>query len=98
MANCGHCDNCTRLPESVTTKDVTLEAWTILKVAQEARRQNARVTLASLAGLVKGSGAIECGKGKHKEKVHLDLDDIVGGKVELTKEASPILEGIQSRC
>lgn len=92
LARCGHCDNCTRSPDSFVIKDVTLEAWTVLKVAEEARRQAARVTLAALATLVRGSGSIECGKGKHKEKVHLDLDAIAGGKADLTKDVRSTLE------
>lgn len=91
LDNCGHCDNCSRSTDTFVTKDMTLEAWRILKVAEEIHRNRARATLASLASLVKGSGSVDVGRGKNKEKMHLDLDEICGGKTELSKEVALIL-------
>lgn len=92
-ARCGHCDNCTRPPESIERRDVTLEAWQILQVAQAIERDGGRVTLSMLADLVRGAGGGvygvgggKRGKGKAKEKVGLDLAEIAGGKITLSKD------------
>jgi ATP-dependent DNA helicase Q1 len=98
LASCGHCDNCTRPPELVDHREVTLEAWQILKVASVAEKEGGRLTMSMLADLVRGNrgGSIEIdrgkGKGKRnaggsgKEKVDLDLDALVGGKIRLSKD------------
>ena len=80
------------------TRDVSLEAWKILRVLNEVQKASGRVTLATLADLVRGLGggnfAVASAKGKGKrqaasgEKGSLDVDDIVGGKVTLNKEVS----------
>ena len=92
-ARCGHCDNCSRPPENVERRDVTLEAWQILQVAQAIERDGGRVTLSMLADLVRGAGGGaygvaggKRGKGKAKEKVGLDLAEIAGGKIALGKD------------
>ncbi len=94
---CGICDNCTRDPASLITKDVTIEAWRILKVLTEVQREGGRVTLANLADLVRGLGgasfAVGAGgkKGKGRatgEKGSIDLDEVAGGKVAMNKEVS----------
>ena len=97
-ARCGHCDNCTRPPATVEKKDVTLAAWTVLKVSESIESDGGRVTLGMLADLVRGAGGGSFqpsgggkrgkGKAKQKEKVSLDLDDIAGGKIELGKDVS----------
>lgn len=93
LSKCAHCDNCTRSPGSVENKDVTLDAWKILKVALVIGEEGGRTTLGMLADLVRGAGggAFEGGsggkrKGKAKEKKPLDLDAICGGKVDMSKE------------
>jgi ATP-dependent DNA helicase Q1 len=97
LSKCAHCDNCTRSPESVEDKDVTLDAWKILKVAHVIGEEGGRTTLGMLADLVRGAGggAFEGGsggrgkgKGKAKEKKPLDLGVICGGKVDMSKEVS----------
>jgi hypothetical protein len=97
LSKCAHCDNCTRSPESVDNKDVTLDAWKILKVAHVIGEEGGRTTLGMLADLVRGagggtfeggSGGRGKGKGKAKEKKPLDLDLICGGKVDMSKEVS----------
>lgn len=93
---CGHCDNCTRPPETIERQDVTLAAWRILKVSDWIEHEGGRVTLGMLADLVRGAGggsfgiASGGGKGKSraKEKIGLDLEDISGGKVTLGKDVS----------
>ncbi|CEL62698.1 hypothetical protein RSOLAG1IB_05054 [Rhizoctonia solani AG-1 IB] len=102
LTPCGHCDNCTRPPESVVNKDVTLDAWIILRVAQTIDNEGGRVTIGMLADLVRGVGgkafqvpAGGSGKGRRRksqgEKVGLDLDDITGGKISLSKDDAEAL-------
>lgn len=96
-SRCGHCDNCVRAPESIETRNVTLESWKILKIAESIERDGGRVTVGMLADLVRGAGGRAYGvterggkqsKGKAKEKVALDVEQIVGGKLTLSKDVS----------
>lgn len=95
-ARCGHCDNCTRPPETLDQRDVTLAAWQIVKVVASMEREGGRVTVGMLTDLVRGvgggaygvRGGGKRGKGKAKEKVDLDLEDIAGGKVTLGKDVT----------
>ncbi|KIJ27343.1 hypothetical protein M422DRAFT_37824 [Sphaerobolus stellatus SS14] len=99
LTRCGHCDNCTRDPETLDKRDVTLESWQILKIMHEIESQGGRVTLGMLADLIRGagggsfavSGGGRKGKGKSKEKADLDLDAIAGGKVALSKDDAETL-------
>ena len=75
--NCGHCDNCTRPPETVSERDVTVETWQILRVAEHLEKP---VTLAQLAKLVRGVRA--------GITHNLDLDVLIGGKVSLSGHVS----------
>ncbi|KAJ7786162.1 P-loop containing nucleoside triphosphate hydrolase protein [Mycena metata] len=95
LAPCGHCDNCTRTAESFTRKDVTLEAWQVLKVADAVQQTGGQLTLTMLADLARGNGGGTYGvsggrkgkgKAREKEKVDLDLERICGGKVDLKKD------------
>ena len=94
LDRCGHCDNCTREPGSVATRDVTLEAWSLCKVAEHVSREGGRLTIAMLSDLARGNagGSFDVNakkkgrKGKQAEKVGLDLDEICGGKIGLTKD------------
>ncbi|WVF69876.1 hypothetical protein IAT40_004658 [Kwoniella sp. CBS 6097] len=101
VTTCGICDNCLRSAESIITKDVTLETWKILKVAQMVQREGGRVTLANLADLVRGLGGGMFGvvgggegkRGKRKmngEKAQVDLHE-VGGKISLGKDDTEAL-------
>ncbi|EJD05581.1 ATP-dependent DNA helicase [Fomitiporia mediterranea MF3/22] len=101
-ARCGHCDNCTRPPESVERRDVTFLAWQILRVVQAVEQGTGRVTLGMLADLVRGAGggafgvaSGKRGRGKAKdglkEKVELDLEELSGGKVSLGKDDTEFL-------
>lgn len=92
LSRCEHCDNCTRDPNSVERKDVTLEAWKVLKVAQAISAEGGRTTLGMLADLVRGAGggAFEVsgprGKSKGQGKHKLDLDAVCHGKVDLRRD------------
>src|ERR1700733_12701044 len=76
LARCGHCDNCTRAQETMDHRDVTVEAWQILKIPDAVQRHCGRLTLNGLGDLVRGSGggAFDVAgegrgsKGKAKEK------------------------------
>ncbi|EJU00640.1 ATP-dependent DNA helicase [Dacryopinax primogenitus] len=92
LAPCGHCDNCLRPPSTVSRKDVTFQAWQILRVVEEVCREGGRVTVGMLADLARGLGggafAVSGGgKGKRRksEKSELDLEPL-GGKVDLSKD------------
>ncbi|CAE7231975.1 unnamed protein product [Rhizoctonia solani] len=101
LTPCGHCDNCTRPPESITNKDVTLDAWIILRTAQTIDNEGGRVTIGMLADLVRGVGGksfqvpLGGGKGKRRksqgEKVALDLEGVAGGKASLSKDDAETL-------
>ncbi|KAH0834694.1 P-loop containing nucleoside triphosphate hydrolase protein [Lanmaoa asiatica] len=95
MDKCGHCDNCTHPEGTVFYKDVTLEAWQILKIIQAIDTEGGRQTIAGLSDLVRGAagGSFETGgkRKKSKEKVHLDYNAIAGGKVELPKDDTETL-------
>ncbi|CAE6507720.1 unnamed protein product [Rhizoctonia solani] len=100
LTPCGHCDNCTRPPETVANKDVTLDAWIILRVAQTIDGEGGRVTIGMLADLVRGVGGkafqVPAGGGGRRrksqgEKVGLDLEGIAGGKVSLSKDDAETL-------
>ncbi|KAF9447006.1 ATP-dependent DNA helicase [Macrolepiota fuliginosa MF-IS2] len=95
LERCGHCDNCSRAPDSVEHKDVTIHSWQLLKIAQYVQSTGGNATVNMLAGLARSAsgGAFEVpaggggrGKKKEKEKVSLDLDDIAGGVVDLPKD------------
>ena len=88
---CGHCDNCTRSPDSVERKDVTLATWQILKIVDAVRTSGGKLTLGMLASLAKGlkGGSYEVsqgGRNELKQKVNLDLDTVAGGPVDMNKE------------
>jgi ATP-dependent DNA helicase Q1 len=73
---------------------VTLATWQILKVLQAVRQAGGRLTLGGLAALVRGGrkGSFDVavkrrGKaaGDAAGKGSVDLDDLVGGPVEMKK-------------
>ncbi|KAF5380149.1 hypothetical protein D9615_006207 [Tricholomella constricta] len=96
LSPCGHCDNCKRDPEEVDLKDVTHQAWQLIKITEALNQDGANVTLNSLVALARGNagGAYEVkrggkgnrGKGKTKETQKLDLEAVAGGEVDLTKD------------
>ncbi|KAJ7071166.1 ATP-dependent DNA helicase [Mycena amicta] len=91
LATCNHCDNCTRTPDTYTQRDVTLEAWQVLRVADAVKATGGQLTLAMLADLARGlgGGSYEVGGGGRrggKQKMDLDLELVCGGKVGLKKD------------
>jgi hypothetical protein len=100
LTRCGHCDNCTRPPETLDKRDVTLDAWKILQVLENIKGEGGQVTVGMLSDLVRGAGGAsfsvaQQGGGRKrksggKEKVGLDLDAIAGGKLSLSKDVSTI--------
>ncbi|CDO71133.1 hypothetical protein BN946_scf184845.g3 [Trametes cinnabarina] len=96
LTRCGHCDNCTRPPESIECRYVRLPAWQILRIAG-----SQQATMAQLSDLARGLGGASAGaagggvkgrgKVRGKEKVAVDLEEVAGGKVELSKEQTEVL-------
>ncbi|KDR76542.1 hypothetical protein GALMADRAFT_120706 [Galerina marginata CBS 339.88] len=85
---CGHCDNCTRPPDAVERRDVTLATWQVLKIVGEVQQAGGRLTMNMLAGLARGGqkGAYDVVVGrKATVKKTLDLVAVAGGAVELNK-------------
>ncbi|EIW51605.1 ATP-dependent DNA helicase [Trametes versicolor FP-101664 SS1] len=107
LARCGHCDNCTRPPETVDRQDARLPAWQLLRIAAAAERAHQRVTMAQLCKLarglrVSGLGEVDGAKGKGrgrgrgrggapKERENVDVQEAAGGKVELSEEHTEAL-------
>ena len=90
-APCRHCDNCTRPPETVDERDVTVDAWRVLRVAEYVRRQKGRVTLNQLAELARGTGKGEFtthGSKSGSSKAMVDLTQVCDGSVGLSREVS----------
>ncbi|CAL1708476.1 unnamed protein product [Somion occarium] len=95
LTPCGHCDNCTRDPDSVEKRNVTLESWQILKVAQAIQNAGGRVTLAQLAdvarGTRKGEFGIAGGGRRTASTGTLDVEHVAGGPVNLSKDDTEVL-------
>lgn len=101
LTRCGHCDNCKRPPEEIDRRNVALEALQLLQIVSAVERDGGSLTLNNLATLARGNkgGSYEAtqggrgrkGKGKTKEKVNLDLEEVAGGKVNISKDVSHIL-------
>jgi ATP-dependent DNA helicase Q1 len=98
LARCGHCDNCTRAPEILDHRDMTTEAWQILKIVEAVKRSGGCLTLTQLAELARGAGggAYEVTsrrggrRGNERSKEKLDLDAVAGGNVDLSKEVGTL--------
>lgn len=73
-------------------KDVTLEAWQILKIVESVQAQGGRITQNALGDLARGlgGGGFEAtagqGKRKAKEKHTLDINQVAGGKITLSRD------------
>ena len=94
LTRCSHCDNCIRPPEVIERRDVTVQAWQLVRIVEAIAAEGGRVTLGMLADLARGAGGgafgvgSRNGKGKSKEKVGLDLEAICGGKVDMSRDVS----------
>lgn len=94
---CGACDNCL-LP--VPLRDVTMEAWKIARILEEVYEESGRVTLANLGDLCRGLGGgqytvVETQQRrrkkqrvKGKQSGFIDIKNVVGEKIKLSKEVS----------
>jgi ATP-dependent DNA helicase Q1 len=80
LTRCGHCDNCTRSPDSISMRDVTLESWQILKVLESITRDGGRVTMPMLADITRGV------KWVGKARFTVDLDNLIGGKITMNRD------------
>lgn len=90
LDHCGHCDNCTRSPDSIERKDVTFPTWQILKIVDAVRKSGGKLTLVMLASLARGlqGGWYEVsqgGRNEIKKKVKLDLETVAGGPVDMNR-------------
>ncbi|KAF8633080.1 hypothetical protein AX15_001528 [Amanita polypyramis BW_CC] len=76
---CGHCDNCTRSPESIEERDVTRDVWKLVNVANAIERP---LTLKQLSNLARGNngGVYELPK---RAKARIDLNEVIGSPVGL---------------
>ncbi|KZT54726.1 ATP-dependent DNA helicase [Calocera cornea HHB12733] len=92
LAKCGHCDNCTRSPSTIERRDVSVQSWQLLRIVEAVCREGGRVTVGILSDLARGlaGGAFNVSSGgkkrKRTEKAELDLEDVAGGKVGLSKD------------
>ena len=91
LDRCGHCDNCTRAPGSVSRIDLRLPAWQTLKAAEAVEGHGSRLTLRQLGGIVRGlgHGKVTVSKTRRRraeQSATIDMEEIAGGKVLLAKE------------
>ncbi|TRM62263.1 P-loop containing nucleoside triphosphate hydrolase protein [Schizophyllum amplum] len=89
---CGSCDNCIRDKDTFDEKDVTEQAWQILRVAEEVKDRGVSITIKKLAEISRGlgGGTISTGtkrkKGKSSGPETLDIEEVAGGKVAMKQE------------
>jgi ATP-dependent DNA helicase Q1 len=92
LTPCGHCDNCTRDPSTVETKDVTREAWQLFKIVQAVTSAGGNLTMSNLAHLARGNKGRKFdvterqGEEQTKKQEKMDLDDVCDGKVKMKRE------------
>lgn len=85
---CGHCDNCQRDPATVSTLDITEQAYRALRAIEAATAQRGTLTLPQAADLVRGNGggAFSTQQAKGKGKGKIDVKTVAGNKVTLNKD------------
>ncbi|KAF9031692.1 ATP-dependent DNA helicase [Hymenopellis radicata] len=84
---CGHCDNCERPPGSAEERDVTFEAWQLLRLVNALCGSKSTFTAAKIATLARSKdGRYASGSGRNKSQGEVDLDAVCGGKVRLDKD------------
>lgn len=91
LERCGHCDNCLRDPTSYKHEEKTLEAWQILKIAEEVYNLKGNVTIAGLAALVGGNRQAKIRVKQRRgppTEMELDVIKVAGGKVKMTVAVS----------
>ncbi|KAJ7575636.1 P-loop containing nucleoside triphosphate hydrolase protein [Mycena floridula] len=75
---CRTCDNCTRNPATIETRNSAFEAWQVLRVLRAATSVGHKVTLRILATLAR--------RGYYGQNIHINLDQVCEGKVTLTPD------------
>jgi ATP-dependent DNA helicase Q1 len=78
----------------VERRDVTVQAWQLVKITEAIAAEGGRVTLGMLADLARGAGGGAFGIGgrnKSKEKIGLDLEAICQGKVDMSRDVGCLL-------
>ncbi|KAI0052061.1 ATP-dependent DNA helicase [Auriscalpium vulgare] len=81
LVRCSHCDNCMRAPGAVEERDITAEAWRVLRISQALKRADENVTAQKLSDCARGVGA---------EVKKLDIA-VAGCKVSLSKQDTEAL-------
>ncbi|KZV73855.1 ATP-dependent DNA helicase [Peniophora sp. CONT] len=56
LGPCGHCDNCTRAPDSIVSRNITEDGWRVMNIVATGQKQ-VKLTLADIAGALRGTGA-----------------------------------------
>jgi len=91
LERCGHCDNCLRDPASRKREEKTLEAWQILKIAEEVYNLKGNVTIGTLAALAGGNRQSKI-KVKQRRgcpaETEIDVNRVSGGKANLSVPVS----------
>ena len=79
---------CQRDPATVTTLDITEQAYRALRVFEAATAQRGTLTLPQAADLVRGNGggAFSTQQAKGKGKGKIDVKTVAGNKVTLNKD------------
>ena len=72
---CGHCDNCKRSPGSIEHRDMTQDAWKLIKILDAAGRP---MTLKKLTSLARGNLG-----GFYDQKGKIDLKELIGAPISL---------------
>jgi ATP-dependent DNA helicase Q1 len=96
VTRCGHCDNCTRATDEIELRDITIDAWRILRVVQVVEREGGRVTVGQLVDLARGVGlgtfnvtgqtSRKRRKSQFNEKLPIDLGSVSGDKLTLNRQ------------
>lgn len=89
---CGHCDNCTRSPGAIEHRDMTQDAWKLVKILDAAARP---LTLKKLTSLARGNngGSYEL---PHGQKGKIDLKELIGSPINLRPIVRLFLLDVQS--
>jgi ATP-dependent DNA helicase Q1 len=93
LTTCGICDNCIRDESTIDVRDVTLDSWKLLKVAEEVQKQGGKLTVTALGDLARGLGGGQFTTSNEATnstngKLRLDIGDVAAGKVLASKSVS----------
>ncbi|OCH86014.1 ATP-dependent DNA helicase [Obba rivulosa] len=91
LAPCGHCDNCKRDSDSFVRRNVTLAAWKVVQIAVAVKECAGRVTMAQRSSATSREAQEAATSPSSKESAELDLEELVGGKIDLSREETEVL-------